>query len=114
MSKMTEMIAACGLDCSECDIRRAKDDPGLAQEIIDWFQRELNVEVKPEELRCGWCKGERAHHWSPDCWILGCCVDDKGLEFCFQCEDFPCQELAEWAKRSQRYSDAFERLKGME
>jgi hypothetical protein len=104
------MIAACGLDCAQCDIRKARDDPALAQEIIDWLKKELDVVVKPEDLRCDLCKGDRANHWSPDCWILECCVDDKGLEFCHQCGDFPCQELSDWAKKSQKYSDAFERL----
>ena len=34
-------------------------------------------------------------HWSPDCWILECCVDKKKLEFCYECEDFPCDKLTE-------------------
>lgn len=107
---MAQKIAACGLDCVQCDIRQARDDPALAQEIIEWFKRELDVEVKREDLRCDWCKGDRANHWSPECWILECCVDDKGLEFCYQCGDFPCQKLSDWAKKSQKYHDAFERL----
>jgi hypothetical protein len=110
---MSPMIAACGLDCALCDIQRASDDPALAQEIIDWFDRELDVEVKPEDIHCDSCKGDRTNHWSPDCWILKCCVDDKGLDFCHQCLDFPCQELSDWAEKSQKYTEAFERLKRM-
>ncbi len=110
---MSYMIAACGLDCTLCDIRQARDDSSLAQEIIDWFDEELDVEIKSDDLHCDWCKGDRANHWSPDCWILKCCVDDKGLDFCCDCMDFPCQELSDWAEKNQKYTDAFERLKRM-
>jgi len=107
------MIAACGLNCTECDIRLATDDPEIAQQTADWFDRELGIKLKVEDIRCEGCKGDRARHWSADCWILKCCVDDKGLEFCDECEDFPCQQLNEWASGSERYSDALERLREM-
>ena len=107
------MIAACGLNCTECDIRLATDDSEIAQQTADWFDRELGIKLKVEDIRCEGCKGDRARHWSADCWILRCCVDDKGLEFCYECEDFPCQQLNEWASGSERYSDALERLREM-
>jgi len=110
---MAQMIGACGLDCGQCDIRQAKDDPELAQHVVDWFKEELAVDVKPEDLRCDWCKGDRGTHWSADCWILKCCVDDKGLEFCHQCGFFPCQELNDWAQGSEKYGNALEKLKRM-
>jgi hypothetical protein len=107
------MIAACGLDCTVCDIRLATDDPEIAQRTADWFHTELGIKLKLEDVRCEGCKGDRAKHWSPDCWTLQCCVYDKGLEFCYQCEDFPCQKLNDWAEGSERYSKALERLKEM-
>jgi putative nucleotidyltransferase with HDIG domain len=69
--------------------------------------------VSAEDIRCKGCKGDRDRHWSPDCWILTCCVDERGLEFCNQCEVFPCTRLAEWASTSPRYTAALERLKRM-
>jgi hypothetical protein len=105
------MIAACGLDCSECDIRLATDDLEIGQRKVDWFDNELGIRLEPEDVRCDGCRGSRAKHWSPDCWILRCCADDKGLEFCSECQDFPCQKLTEWAQGSERYGEALERLK---
>ena len=107
------MTAACGLNCAECDIFQAADDLEIAQRIVDWFSREQGIRLKPEDVRCEGCKGSREKHWSPDCWILQCCVDDKALEFCCECEDFPCAKLDEWARGSKRYGDALERLKRM-
>lgn len=105
------MIGACGLLCDECNIHRATEDAELAKEISTWFQQELGREVAAEDIRCQGCKGDRGGHWSPDCWILQCCVDQRGLEYCWQCEGFPCPRLAEWGSTSPRYAGALERLK---
>lgn len=108
-----KMIAVCGLECHKCDIREATNDPKVAGEIVDWFKKELNQAVKPEDIHCMGCKGDRAKHWSADCWILRCCVDDKGLEYCYECDEFPCQKLTQWSKSSERYKEALDRLRRM-
>ena len=113
MKKENKMIAVCGLICSRCDILEATNDKKIAQAIADWFKKEKNIEVKIEDIHCSGCKGSRAKHWSPDCWILKCCVDTKGLDFCYQCEDFPCEKLENWSKESKEYKEALEQLKGM-
>jgi hypothetical protein len=113
MSNDSEMIAVCGLECHKCDILKATDDRKIAQETVDWFKRELNQDVKLEEVRCMGCREDRAKHWSADCWILQCCVDQKGLEYCHQCAEFPCRKLIQWSKSSERYREALDRLRRM-
>ena len=113
MSGKNQMIAVCGLKCHKCDILEATEDPKMAQEIADWFKRERNEVVKLEDIHCSGCKGDRSKHWSAECWILQCCVDKKGLQFCHQCDEFPCDKLAEWSKGSNRYREALNRLEGM-
>ncbi|MCK5548010.1 MAG: DUF3795 domain-containing protein [Thermoplasmata archaeon] len=113
MAEQYKMIGACGLICDGCDIMEATNNPETARKIVDWFKQELKKDVKPEEIYCSGCKGDRSRHWSDDCWILQCCVDDKGLEFCYECEDFPCEKLSEWAEQNERYTEAHERLKEM-
>lgn len=113
MEKENQMIAVCGLVCSECDIFEATSNAETAQKIVDWFKKEKDMEVKIEEIRCLGCKGDRSKHWSSDCWILKCCVDEKGLQLCNECEDFPCEKLSEWGKENKDYEDALNRLKKM-
>ena len=113
MEKKPEMIAVCGLDCGPCDMREASDDPKLAKEIVEWFERERNEGLKIEDIHCRGCKGDREEHWAPDCWILQCCVDEKGLEFCSDCGDFPCDRLEKWATGSERYGIALDRLQSL-
>ncbi len=117
---MSRQIAVCGLDCGSCDISRVSTDPEAAKSVTEWF-REMGWIEEGEEVDdvvgrapyCMGCRGDRAVHWSPDCWILKCCVDDKGLEHCSECDAFPCQELKEWSKKNEGYSRAFERLMRM-
>lgn len=113
MSQEKEIIAVCGLNCEKCDIYETTNNPEIAKKIADWFKKEMDREVKIEDIHCLGCRGDRTKHWSPDCWILKCCVDKKGLEFCYECDDFPCNNLNKWAKGSKRYSQALERLKKM-
>lgn len=120
MKSRKEMIAVCGLDCGYCDIRRAPTDPEAAERIVAWFRKEgwlkenegINEVVK-RSMYCKGCRGDRSVHWSPDCWILKCCVDEKGHEFCFECSTFPCERLMERAEKSDHYDQALGRLKQM-
>lgn len=109
-----QMIAVCGLLCTECAIRRATSDADEAQRIADWFKTERGRDVAAEDIRCEGCRGGRERHWSPDCWILRCCVDRRGLDSCGECEDFPCRELRDWAAKSRRYTEALQRLERMD
>jgi hypothetical protein len=111
--KNEQIIGACGLVCNNCDIYEASTNREIALNIANWFKKERNLDVKIEDIGCNGCKGDREKHWSPDCWILQCCVHNRGLEFCCECDEFPCEKLVEWANESERYSDALQRLEEM-
>jgi len=118
-SMMAE-IAVCGLDCGACDIRQAPFDPAAAERIVAWFRERkwLSEEdgidaVLERSMYCRGCHGDRTVHWSPECPILTCCVDEQGLEFCSQCETFPCERLTERAQGNERYARALQRLQQM-
>ena len=113
MQENIKMIAVCGLICDKCDIMEATHNKETAKRIAEWFRKELDIEVKPEDIHCRGCRGDREMHWSADCWILKCCADERNLEFCYQCSEFPCGKLREWVKENERYGEALERLKEM-
>jgi hypothetical protein len=114
------MIAVCGLDCESCDIRTAPDDPEAAKRLVAWFKKEGWLketegieEICERSMYCRGCRGDRSVHWTPDCPVLICCVDEKGVEFCYQCDDFPCDQLTKWADQSEQHSHGLNRLKTM-
>ena len=115
-----QMIAVCGLDCGGCPIRTADTDSGAAEVLVGWFKSEgwLNEDEGVAELMqrgpyCRGCHGDRAVHWAANCWILQCCVDDKGLTYCYECDVFPCERLTEWAGQNENYTQALNRLQSM-
>lgn len=112
------MMGACGLDCTTCEIRTALTDSSAASVLVDWLrsqgllsEAESMPEVLDRGLYCTGCLGSRATHWSSDCWILNCCVDDKGLRDCAQCDTFPCARLADWASQNDSYAQALSALR---
>jgi hypothetical protein len=113
-----EMMGACGLDCGTCEIRLAPTDARAAQVLVDWFRSrgwltadEGMEQVLARKMYCCGCLGDRFTHWSADCWILACCVDERGHPNCSQCEAFPCDRLQSWATQDTRYGAALARLK---
>jgi hypothetical protein len=106
-----EMLAPCGIDCSVCNIYRAQSDPQILQRLLAWFRDERKKELKPEQIRCGGCLGDRAIHWSGDCAILKCAVDQHGLKSCSECGEFPCEKLTSWAGKGEKYANALQRLR---
>jgi hypothetical protein len=108
-----ETLACCGLDCSVCDIRRCPSDPDLAANMTAWFRENVNPHADPSWFHCSGCHGDRDGHWSADCWILRCCVDDHGLHDCSECDEFPCDRLRMWSAESRKYASAFRRLEAL-
>ncbi len=111
-------LACCGLNCQTCEIRLAPTDRIAAEVVLKWFKSEgwLTADegmpaVLERKMYCTGCLGSRETHWSADCWILQCCVDDHHLENCSQCPDFPCGKLTAWSQQDKSYLQAFENLK---
>jgi hypothetical protein len=113
-------MAACGLDCGECSIRKLPFDDDAAAEVVAWFKKmgwlkegEGVADAIEQSMYCKGCLSDRSLHWSDDCWILKCCVDGKGLENCSECDTFPCDRLVEWSRQNEDYGKAFQRLREM-
>jgi hypothetical protein len=112
-----KMMAACGLNCQTCEIRLAPSNQHAADVLIKWFKSEgwlAGDEGMPEvierKMYCTGCLGSRDTHWSGDCWILTCCVDQHGLTNCSQCGDFPCERLVTWSEQNDSYRQALKTL----
>ena len=79
-----EMLAACGLDCGSCTIRLIPIDAEAAKGVIDWFKQmgwlkesEGVAEAIERKMYCNGCQSDRSVHWSGNCEIMLCCVDEK-------------------------------------
>ena len=113
-------LAVCGLDCTDCALRKADSDAQAAQKLVGWFKKEgwLKEDEGVSELMergpyCRGCRGDRSTHWASSCQFLVCCHDEKHLHNCGQCDDFPCEPLVAFYERDSKTKRAYERLKEM-
>jgi hypothetical protein len=81
------MVAPCGIDCGICEMHTCKDNPEMMKTFIG---RGVPVDKIP-------CKGCRAIDGNCPVIPSKCdtliCIQNKGLDFCYECNDFPCNML---------------------
>ena len=94
------LITPCGLDCGSCPLYMARTDETLRKKIAE--RQGIPVE---KVLVCAGCRPLQGLipvlGLEAVCDIYACAVDDKKVEFCYECEDFPCLKLAPCADRAQ-------------
>ena len=105
-------IAACGLTCSTCPIHLAPNYPEIAKKLAEDFKEQWE-NVKPEDFRCEGCWREHDEMWSPNCEIRKCCIKEKKLKYCYECNVFPCDILKNWASQNEVYMEGLNKLKEM-
>ena len=112
MKKETNLISVCGLNCWECEIYLASNNHEIAERLVKRFDG-IWDDVKTSDFQCSTCRGDRSECWTEECWIRECCIENKKLDFCFECKEFPCNKLIEWSKKSEKYANALQTLKNM-
>jgi len=94
------LISPCGLYCGACPLYLARTDETLRQRIAE--RQGVPVE---KVLLCAGCRPVRGRvpfDWARSgCDTYDCAIDDKKVEFCYGCDDFPCLKLAPCADRAQ-------------
>lgn len=80
----------CGLYCGACEILRANRENRVEEVAKAWG-------MKPEDLICEGCKSEVNCSDCRACEIKEC-AREKGVEFCFECSDYPCNFLTDLQK----------------
>ncbi len=94
------LTAPCGLDCFNCPMYKASSD----EETRKSLAASMN---KPLELaQCKGCRNEngtiRFMGMKEPCNVYRCCIQSKGLEFCSDCSEFPCDYLHPYADKASR------------
>ena len=89
-----QMTAPCGLPCFECYLYLANED----QEIRAMASRHLVIPL--EEAVCPGCRnaGGKIAHLPMPCRVYPCAAE-KGVDFCGDCPDFPCDFLHPYMDR---------------
>ncbi len=109
---MPEMIAYCGLDCARCDAFTAAQsgDHERKQKIAERWSKELKAEFTPEDIDCNGCKSDRVSGWCTRICAIRPCAQQRKVESCAHCQDYPCSKLKEFLSHEP---DATNTLQGI-
>jgi len=93
---MKEMIACCGLVCTECPAyiaTRNGDDELRKKTAADWSKL-YGHEIKPEDINCEGCQSESGKllGYCLECKIRQCCRE-RVVANCASCPDYGCEKL---------------------
>lgn len=91
------LTAPCGLDCFNC----AMYEGNITQQTAEAYAAATKMPV--EKVPCKGCRasgGCRLHY--NGCATLDC-VKEHGVEFCYECADFPCAKLAPVLDGADKY-----------
>lgn len=91
---MSEMMAYCGLMCSECPAYKATvaDDMAMREKTAATWSEMFGGHVKPEEINCLGCDSDVLFSHCNVCEIRSCAKEQK-LSDCGKCENFACKKL---------------------
>ena len=94
MNDRQKLVSPCGVDCGTCLAHTVKNEPAL-------LERLLAVGLKKEDLPCKGCRPLDGHcpSVSGQCEQYAC-AKRQGVDFCGECEEFPCQRLHPAADRA--------------
>jgi hypothetical protein len=93
---MATLIAACGLDCAQCDsyiATQANDLTALEQIAVKWTQEYNAPGLTALNVQCDGCmaEGRQIGHCA-ECKIRLCAIE-RGLANCAACPDYACEQL---------------------
>jgi len=90
-----ELVSACGLYCGACGIYLATQE-NETEKIVQYA---MVLNQTYEETLCDGCNSKRkSFHCSNKCTFIDC-KQQKGVTFCCDCDEFPCNALNEFKSK---------------
>ena len=84
----TLLTAPCGLDCFNCSGYEDNVTEEYKEQVAEFFG------IPIEETPCKGCRDEKGKCiWANGQCATWDCVQEKGLTYCHECDEFPCKLL---------------------
>jgi len=89
-----KLLAPCGIDCGICELYLCRDDQALMDSLV-------SRGIKAEDLPCPGCRAVKGRcPVLPSVCQTYLCVKSQHLDYCFECDSFPCLKLHPAADRA--------------
>lgn len=89
----------CGINCQGCPVYKATvtNDVDLKKHVMSEWGKMYKREFDIAEVQCRGCKSQVVFGLCAKCDILKC-NQDKGLDYCQQCKEYPCERMIRFEK----------------
>jgi hypothetical protein len=100
-----KLAATCGLFCPACSVYiGTTEEPERLQELAERFDMPVS------ELECLGCRSEKRSFFCRTRCKMAACAADKGISFCSECSDYPCEDLKEFQSLAPHRIELWESL----
>jgi hypothetical protein len=99
---MKNLIGACGVNCSECShyIATQNDDNAYREATALRMREQYKIEIKAEDINCDGCLETGRHVGYCSMCKIRSCVLHRKIENCAYCEDYPCNDVEQFHRKS--------------
>ena len=96
MNDRISLVAKCGIDCGICELYLCRDNPELKEYLI-------SAGIPESILPCSGCipTGGKCPLLK-DCCATYECAEGKGVDYCCDCDEFPCALLTPSSDRADK------------
>jgi len=91
-----KQTGSCGIDCFNCELHEANADTDARRAVNERVPQLAGV-------TCKGCREQGGCVLSSAPCATRECAESKGVSFCFECTDFPCERLNPTADGASRY-----------
>ena len=94
----------CGLYCEGCTaFIGTKDDPSR----LNYLANRMGAGI--EDMKCEGCRSNVLSGYCRTCSIKAC-ANERGVDFCVECEKYPCQEIKSFQSQRPHRAEIFASL----
>ncbi len=99
------LAAVCGLFCPSCSVYiGTTEEPERLRAMAARFGMPV------EELECLGCRSEKRSFYCRDRCKMAACAAEKGLSFCGECGEYPCEEIKTFQSQAPHRLDLWSSL----
>jgi hypothetical protein len=105
------LIGACGMLCSTCAIfiATASLDRAKMAELAEELSKESRKKLGTSDINCWGCRCSDKHCFNANCRFRKC-SKNKGLEFCYRCAQYPCDNIQAFYKKQPSAQENLKRI----
>lgn len=92
-----QLTSPCGIDCFNCNVYKDNITEQMKSYLAATLKKDIN------DVACKGCRSQGGCAIYPlPCDTLKC-TKEKGVDFCYECAEFPCEKLTPCAEQSEKY-----------